>query len=77
MKTYPEIHRGRGVPDSSGSMRSKPSKPLTFPDVCPVCNAAATTDGDYRGRKYACGGKYETKPQIQNHTEVWWGRCGA
>ncbi len=26
---------------------------------------------------YACGGSYTPKPQIQNHTEYFWGSCGA
>ena len=25
---------------------------------------------------YECGGYYRSKPQIQNHTDYWWGTCG-
>jgi hypothetical protein len=28
-----------------------------------------------RKAAYACGGTYELKPQCQNHTDKWWGRC--
>lgn len=42
-----------------------------FPGECPVCGARAIDD-----MAYACGGKYERKPQIQQHHKVWWGCCG-
>jgi len=29
-----------------------------------------------RWATYACGGYYKRKPQIQNHTDYWWGKCG-
>jgi hypothetical protein len=48
----------------------------TFPDTCPVCGAAATVRGNrYHPVSYACGGSYDDKPQIQNHTDKWWGVC--
>lgn len=58
---YSEIHTRRyGTP--------------TFPDVCPCCGAVATQKEDKKVH-YACGGSYTPKPQIQNHTDKWWGQC--
>ena len=60
----------------------------TFPAHCPKCGAEVKTPGDGRhkagqgndyfrtGPKYACGGRYMWKSQIQNHHNVWWGSCG-
>lgn len=69
---YPEItgylRRGREVP------------PPAFPSACPCCGAALveTKEGEWSASaQYACGGTYEPKPQIQNHTRVWWGVCGG
>ena len=42
--------------------------------MCPVCGAAQTTDDAWKAA-YACGATYTEKSQIQNHTDVWWGRC--
>lgn len=50
----------------------------TFPDACPVCGAAATAHGNrFHPVTYACGAAYDDKPQIQNHTDKWWGACPA
>jgi len=55
------------------------SKPI-FPDECPKCLAVtvALALGHVNDCmcKYACGGTYTCKPQIQNHTNKWWGYCG-
>lgn len=74
-KIYPEI---------TGYMnRDRRSPPPAFPDECPVCKAPRTftkVDADQWGvahATYACGGRYDLKPQIQNHTNYWWGSCGA
>jgi hypothetical protein len=56
--------------------REDPYPTPVFPDTCPRCGAVATARGNFfHPIKYACGGSYEEKPQIQNHTDVWWGRC--
>jgi hypothetical protein len=48
-----------------------------YPEVCPVCGSEVVdSDCDgYHGPKYECGGQYKYKPQIQNHTSKWWGKC--
>jgi len=46
--------------------------------ACPVCGAPEDTPAEGRkGPKYRCGGQYTQKPQIQNHTDKWWGLCPA
>jgi hypothetical protein len=82
---YPEIvgYRARGTVIPS------PSFPAACPN--PACNAERTCllvcrlgqyiearDGatDVQGAEYACGGTYSIKPQIQNHTNYFWGTCG-
>jgi predicted RNA-binding Zn-ribbon protein involved in translation (DUF1610 family) len=50
-----------------------------FPKSCPVCGSKMvkrTHKGPFSTITYACGGGYDTKPQIQNHHDVWWGSCG-
>jgi len=51
-----------------------------FPKTCPTCSAPFTrisTGNVYdAGAWYSCGGKYERKSQIQNHTDYFWGECG-
>lgn len=67
---YEEVHMRiqRGVPD-----------PLPeFPDTCPECGAAKDEthkSNFYRPVRYECGGTFDIKPQIQNHTDKWWGSC--
>lgn len=63
---YPEIRvRISTIPD--------------FPDTCPCCDAELV---DVKKETispkayYACGGKYATIPQIQNHTDKFRGECG-
>ena len=48
-----------------------------FPNTCPLCGAKTIKEGtDYfNGPIYGCGGQYTFKPQIQNHTDKWWGSC--
>jgi hypothetical protein len=60
------------------------SKP-DFPASCPSCDAPRVPTalqpehggGHYRCCHYKCGGAYTYKPQIQNHTDKWWGVCPA
>lgn len=56
------------------------AKPIVFPDKCPNCSAPAIggKDGNtfWASVRYECGGGYDPKPQIQNHTHKWWGHCG-
>lgn len=49
--------------------------PPEFPHHCPVCDAEITIRHRWNCR-YECGGGYQSKPQIQNHTEKFWGKCG-
>ncbi len=65
----PEIHTPRE------SVAATP-----FPLTCPSCGAALTSQQATglvykRTASYACGATYTSKPQIQNHTEKWWGTC--
>ena len=45
-----------------------------LPESCPACGAEAEKRGN-NTVTYACGGSYRPKPQIQNHTDKWWGSC--
>jgi hypothetical protein len=67
--TYYDLqHRGLvEVPAEQG--------PPVFPDACPCCGAAKTAEDAWRRVDYACGAAYTPKPQIQNHTDKWWGTC--
>lgn len=50
---------------------------VQFPDKCPICGAkikGVPADG-INGPTYDCGGQYRVKPQIQCHTQKWWGTC--
>jgi len=60
---YPEIHTSA---DSN--------VPPVLPENCPCCGAKAVSKSDNE-IKYACGGDYTSKPQIQNHTRKLWGFC--
>lgn len=64
---YPELNQAVG--------NGKPN----YPKTCPICGAgiAVYYADEYNGPTYECGGQYQTKPQIQNHTDKWWGQCPA
>jgi hypothetical protein len=50
----------------------------SFPLACPACGAELLDQQDHSLRsfaRYACGGAYEDKGQIQNHTDKMWGHC--
>lgn len=58
-------------------VRRQECPPPKFPDECPACGSKALPDERPGWRRdYECGGAYKCKPQIQNHTEVFWGKCG-
>jgi len=50
----------------------------TFPTSCPCCGAERTgaSKGISAKAEYACGGEYDSIPQIQNHTDKFRGACG-
>ncbi len=54
--------------------------PVMLPHFCPVCYAPEKERKNIGSGhdivNYECGGVYEPKPQIQNHTDYWWGHCG-
>lgn len=61
---------------------TQPVEVRTLPDFplrCPICGSPKTLsekEMGYRvGPRYWCGGQYTMKPQIQNHTDKWWGAC--
>lgn len=71
MKRYDEIH----IPNDRKSLPE-------FPKKCPVCGA--DTETEVKSEKYyecsityKCGGTYTHKEQLQNHTNKYWGECGA
>lgn len=61
---YPEVWTNRYGDDQP-----------VFPDCCPACGAVKNGEVPGVSVEYACGGGYRPKPQIQNHTNYWWGRC--
>jgi hypothetical protein len=72
---YPEL--------TGNQIRGKKKHPVEYPDKCPACGAEKVSEKEFiigtdrfPTRIYGCGGKYETKPQIQNHTDYFWGSCG-
>jgi hypothetical protein len=47
-----------------------------IPKNCPICRAKGKIDKQkFETIIYGCGGFYESKPQIQNHTDKYWGQC--
>jgi hypothetical protein len=47
-----------------------------FPETCPSCTSSVKKDMDhFHGPTYECGGQYRNKPQIQCHTNKYWGHC--
>lgn len=64
------------LPEIWRNIRDRNEPAPSFPDTCPACGAVATMHGDYYSPvAYACGAAYTEKPQIQNHTDKWWGSC--
>jgi len=64
------------LPEVAVSRYDRPRKAPVFPPACPRCGAAqAGTPFPWTGPTYACGAVYAPKPQIQNHTDKWWGVC--
>lgn len=64
-------------PEHYASCGSKDGKPH-FPETCSVCGSKKVKEClDYyrSSAEYECGAKYTEKPQIQNHTDVYWGVC--
>jgi len=76
---YAEVARERSAMLDlwSGETIPPDTRPVTFPEACPACGAEATAHGTLWRKPvtYACGGGYDSKPQIQNHRDVWWGHC--
>ena len=71
-KSYPEVTTPAYALPTPGN--TKPE----FPKACPVCGACVvetSTEWCRETARYACGGAYTSKPQIQNHTLKWWGSC--
>lgn len=59
--------------------RNREVPPPEYPDTCPSCGAGTVNaQAEYlHGPLYRCGGQYVIKPQIQNHTDYFWGTCPA
>jgi predicted RNA-binding Zn-ribbon protein involved in translation (DUF1610 family) len=76
---YPELARERRAMYDvwSGTEVPPDTRPVVFPETCPACGAEAVAHGSHWHKPvtYACGGGYDSKPQIQNHRDVWWGHC--
>ena len=68
MHVYVELWRSRNVVHTNLP---------EYPDSCPCCGAGIVKDerDQDHGPVYGCGGQYTSKPQIQNHTDKWWGVC--
>lgn len=75
-EVYPEIH----LEIQRGIVRYSTPLASVMSDTCPTCKACLIRRDDvntpYESAHYACGGSYTSKPQIQNHHDVWWGHCG-
>lgn len=69
-------HMGATIyPELVGFMyRGNPIPPVAFPPKCPVCDSPLVQLEEL-SCTYTCGGGYSPKPQIQNHTDIWWGQC--
>lgn len=71
------------LPEIALARADAQAQPTPFPDACPCCGAALAEAVNHpaidyrRSATYACGASYTHKPQIQNHTEKWWGTCPA
>lgn len=71
-----------GYPEVQMSVDSAREHATMFPTKCPACGAQcvsvkriARVPAYQRTAVYECGGAYTSKPQMQNHTEKWWGHC--
>ena len=63
-----------------------PAELPSFGAACPVCLSKRVEHDEYVeggmgtrtgiAAKYTCGGAWMEKPQIQTHTDKWWGHCG-
>lgn len=68
----------RILPEISQSRYPVREEAPVFPDNCPACGAGVSSRGNFfRPVTYSCGAAYTEKPQIQNHTDKWWGSCRA
>ena len=74
---YGEWRMIQYIYDEIACSRAWPTKMPTFPNVCPICKSKTVTDLEnfFNGPIYKCGGQYNSKPQIQTHTDKWWGKC--
>ena len=61
-----------------GELHTSSGSKFDYPETCPCCeaNGAEVKDSWYHKFAYECGGKWEWKSQIQNHTNKVYGRCG-
>jgi hypothetical protein len=65
--------------DGKGGYVEAPAQdgPPSFPVACPACGSPLVDVVVGRSAAYDCGATYTEKPQIQNHTDIWWGICPA
>lgn len=60
-----------------GELHTPANTKFDYPDTCPCCGAPGKeVETWYHKFAYDCGGEWEWKSQIQNHTDKVWGRCG-
>lgn len=74
--------RRAGYPELIGNKcRGEECGPPAIPAACPSCGAPVVEHKDkgmgWESATYKCGGRYESKPQCQTHTDIWWGHCPA
>lgn len=69
--SYTEIQLDRRV-------NKRPDFPLTCPECGEevIARSGPSVWPEFSAVMYGCGGAYKHKPQIQNHTNKWWGSCG-
>ena len=70
--TYDEISKPARITNGGET-------PPNFPSTCPLCGAKTFKEAEsfFEGPIYTCRGQYTYKPQIQCHTNYWWGSCLA
>ena len=63
---------------SYGELHTPSGSKFDYPETCPCCgaNGNEVEDSWYHKFVYECGGEWEWKSQIQNHTDKVWGTCG-